>query len=362
MNVIRAVCVICMLGSAGMYTMAEAAAGTVHKKAITFSNGAKYEGEIKAGYFSGQGIYTWPNGERYEGEWKEGKQNGHGNYTWPDGNRYEGGFKDGLFSGYGIFTLANGERYEGDWKEGKKNGHGIYTWPDGLRYEGTWINGEPEGIEKYRQDKQFAEQFSVGDQVLVIQWHSDIRDVDYGYSGTVLAVEPPYVTLEVTGFYNVRSYVEDGPETGGVELYKARDVGKKIRIKAKYITGRGTIEPAASNGSSSGASESLQYVSVSAADWIEVFSSNWAVKRLELQNINGYQNQESPGYIINGENNTTITSSNGGAIAGKYRWTATWSNGDEQRTYSGVIYVSGSKANYRIRLREDGSDAGSGEY
>lgn len=202
--------------------------------------------------------------------------------------------------------------------------------------------------------------YTVGSKVEVMQWNTFFKN--YGYAGIVKDVDGRTVTLEVCAFINVNQYLEAKAASGNRKLFKGTDIGAEVQTDITQITGFYTGEVQHNSGNRSGASESPPLVSVSADDWKEFFSNNWAVKRLELQNINGYQNQESPGYIINGENNTTITKPNGGAIAGKYRWIATWSNGDEQRTYSGVIYVSGTKYHYRIRLREDGSDAGSGEF
>ena len=168
MSVILVACVFCLLGSAGMSKVAEAAAGTVQKKAITYSNGDKYDGEIndgkrnghgiytfahgdryegefKEGHFSGHGIYTFADGRRYEGEWKDDKKNGQGIFTWPDGDRYEGEWKDDLFSGHGIYTYADGRRYEGEWKDDKKNGQGIITYANGDRYNGEWKDGKKNG-------------------------------------------------------------------------------------------------------------------------------------------------------------------------------------------------------------------------
>ncbi len=154
----------------------------------TFSNGAKYEGNLKNGLAHGYGICVWPNGERYEGEWKDDKRSGHGIYTlsngdnyegewvddkmngkitctWSDGSKYEGEWLDDLCQGQGTIMLPNGEKYLGEFKEysqskmvlskgtkvfadggkydgdlinGIANGYGICVWPDGESYVGEW--------------------------------------------------------------------------------------------------------------------------------------------------------------------------------------------------------------------------------
>ena len=41
---------------------------------MTYSDGAKYEGEWKDGNRHGQGTHTWSDGSSYEREWKDDKK------------------------------------------------------------------------------------------------------------------------------------------------------------------------------------------------------------------------------------------------------------------------------------------------
>ena len=87
-----------------------------------------------------------------------------------------------------------------------------------------------------QRDLNVISQLAVGMTVEVIRWHSDWRNVDYGYIGIVRELDGPYAVLEVTDFYNVNSYVEGGPATGGSDLYKNSDVGRYVRIRARHVS------------------------------------------------------------------------------------------------------------------------------
>ena len=52
---------------------------------MTYSDGAKYEGDWKDGKRHGQGTLTWTNGNMYEGEWKDNKKHGKGTTSDEDG-------------------------------------------------------------------------------------------------------------------------------------------------------------------------------------------------------------------------------------------------------------------------------------
>ena len=122
---------------------------------LTYPDGMKYVGEFKDNKFNGQGTLTLPNGIKYVGEFKDNKSNGQGTLTYPNGNKYVGGFKDNKRNGQGTFTWANGDKYVGEYKENKLNGQGTFTWANGDKYVGefkdnksngqgtfTWANGD----------------------------------------------------------------------------------------------------------------------------------------------------------------------------------------------------------------------------
>ena len=66
---------------------------------------------------------------------------GRGVFEWSNGFRYEGELRDGKQYGYGTYMGANGERYEGGWREGRPHGQGTYVQGDGTTYEGAWRDG-----------------------------------------------------------------------------------------------------------------------------------------------------------------------------------------------------------------------------
>ena len=75
-----------------------------------------YEGEFKAGFKHGKGVYRYSNGERYEGE-----------------------FANNVISGTGKYDYNGGAKYFGEFKANAKHGHGVFTYPDGatMRVHGS---------------------------------------------------------------------------------------------------------------------------------------------------------------------------------------------------------------------------------
>ena len=45
---------------------------------LVFSDGARYEGEIKSGTMHGYGVYIFSNGDKYEGQFSSGSMHGYG--------------------------------------------------------------------------------------------------------------------------------------------------------------------------------------------------------------------------------------------------------------------------------------------
>lgn len=61
--------------------------------------GDVYEGELKDGYWNGQGIYMWNNGEAYAGGWKDGFKHGKGIQMYASGTTMDGYWKDNVYYG-----------------------------------------------------------------------------------------------------------------------------------------------------------------------------------------------------------------------------------------------------------------------
>ena len=130
----------------------------------TFANGDVYTGEWIQDKRNGLGRYTWTNGIYYEGNWKDNKKSGKGTFDWRDGSRYEGDMENDMRNGQGKYTYANGDVYLGGWKDDKMHGKGIYRFNNGDIYEGDYLNGERtgQGIFSYMDKRKYVGQFRNG--------------------------------------------------------------------------------------------------------------------------------------------------------------------------------------------------------
>ena len=180
------------------------------KNALIYSNGDRYEGEIKHYLPNGSGTYYYGDGDVYKGEMKNGVPQGKGTYTFSngdsivgifdrgdaiqgtltvtrsqksqsftgsfvksnfegnfsylfhDGTYYEGGYHNGLPSGIGNMTLANGDTYEGAFLDGVFHGIGIYTFKDGGVLSCTFEKGKPNGYGSYTYVENGVEKIITG--------------------------------------------------------------------------------------------------------------------------------------------------------------------------------------------------------
>ena len=67
------------------------------KKLILYSNGDKYEGELKGKKKHGYGIFTWADGSTFTGDWKDDKKHGHATFVEANGDINEGSVHMDLF-------------------------------------------------------------------------------------------------------------------------------------------------------------------------------------------------------------------------------------------------------------------------
>ena len=114
--------------------------------ALSYTNGDKYEGEIKNGIREGFGTYYYHNGDKYEGMWLKGKKNGTGTLYYKEGNLFVGQWKNSEKEGIGTLYLKNGEKYYGEFKSGKRSGKGILTSPDNNKYIGYFKDNKKHGV------------------------------------------------------------------------------------------------------------------------------------------------------------------------------------------------------------------------
>ena len=85
---------------------------------IHYSPGIKYEGTVDENFIpDGMGTFTFSNGEKYEGEVKKGKREGRGRYYYSENTYYDGMWRGDKKHGEGDFVCGNkGWRYIGEWE------------------------------------------------------------------------------------------------------------------------------------------------------------------------------------------------------------------------------------------------------
>ncbi len=144
------------------------------KGVLEWSDGSRYEGDVKNGMRNGQGKYTYANGDIYLGGWKDDMMHGKGIYRFKNGDMYEGDYMNGERTGQGIFTYADTMKYVGQFKKGLKDGFGTLTWADGSLYEGYWVEDNAHGRGKltlavgYVYDGEWADGQMNGEGVILL--------------------------------------------------------------------------------------------------------------------------------------------------------------------------------------------------
>lgn len=106
----------------------------------TFSDGRKFDGQIRGGKANGPGRMWFTNGDRFEGDFRDGFFGGSGTYWYASGARYDGQFANGLRGGQGTTVWPNGSRYNGSYANNKPNGYGTVTTSNGTK-SGQWRDG-----------------------------------------------------------------------------------------------------------------------------------------------------------------------------------------------------------------------------
>lgn len=117
---------------------------------LTTARGVRYEGGFVDDRYSGRGTLRYPSGMVQEGEFVAGRMDGACALTWHQGDRYEGECKGGRLEGTGQIRFANGDRYAGTISASQPSGSGKYGWVRGDVYEGEFKNGKPWGHGEYR--------------------------------------------------------------------------------------------------------------------------------------------------------------------------------------------------------------------
>lgn len=106
------------------------------KQTIKYTNGNRYEGDVKNGHRHGYGVYYYHNGDRYEGWWENNEKSGVGTFYYKDGSLYVGQWEGNEKNGLGRFYYRGGDKYYGTFQKGKRNGKGCYISHDNSRFIG----------------------------------------------------------------------------------------------------------------------------------------------------------------------------------------------------------------------------------
>jgi hypothetical protein len=131
---------------------------------LSYTNGDKFEGEIKDSLRDGFGTYYYHNGDKYEGMWLKGKKHGMGTLYYKEGNLFVGHWKNSEKEGIGTLYTKSGEKFYGEFKLGKRNGIGILTSPDNNKYIGYFKDSRKNGIGimHYNKGKIAMEEWDLG--------------------------------------------------------------------------------------------------------------------------------------------------------------------------------------------------------
>ena len=131
---------------------------------LAYTNGDKFQGEIKNGIRDGFGTYYYHNGDKYEGMWLKGKKHGMGTLYYKEGNLFVGHWKNSEKEGIGTLYTKSGEKFYGEFKSGRRNGKGILTSPDNNRYIGYFKDSRKNGvgIMHYNKGKIALEEWNSG--------------------------------------------------------------------------------------------------------------------------------------------------------------------------------------------------------
>ncbi len=205
---------------------------------LRFSGGI-YTGEIKNGKANGQGTMTYADGTVKKGIWKDDEfvksqsnptissnsvQTIFRTIIFTNGDKYDGEMRDGKYNGQGTYIFANGVKYVGEFKDGSFNGQGTKTYIDGTYAKGIWKDNklvQPQVVTAQKRIEDNYSKVSISDIGV-------IRDANVTFSGTInsksvteQAGKIPFTTLY---FLN------------GNWVVKATYVGKTSKKAGDYVT------------------------------------------------------------------------------------------------------------------------------
>jgi hypothetical protein len=95
------------------------------KKALSFSDGSTYRGDLENGKMDGRGYIQWPDGSSYKGDFKDNQMDGRGILTWSNGDIYSGTFTAGKMEGIGRLRWKQGKTFYGLFEDDRRTNQGI---------------------------------------------------------------------------------------------------------------------------------------------------------------------------------------------------------------------------------------------
>lgn len=129
----------------GNRTEGEFVGGQLNGRGIfTGTNGVRITANFVAGKMQGRGVIAYPDGSKIDADFADGEAV-RGVAIFSDGTRYEGELKNLQRHGQGKLRFKNGTIYEGNFVENRMEGYGTIFYKDGGRYDGEWRNGMPNG-------------------------------------------------------------------------------------------------------------------------------------------------------------------------------------------------------------------------
>lgn len=112
---------------------------------IIYSNGDRFEGQIKDQKRENNGWYFYQNGDVYFGEWRADSKEGFGILQYKSGDKFVGFFANNKKNGFGEYFYTNGSFYQGFWSQNIKNGFGIIFHKNKDQFRGIFKNNKKDG-------------------------------------------------------------------------------------------------------------------------------------------------------------------------------------------------------------------------
>ena len=202
------------------------------------------------------------SGSKYEGDMKDGWYHGQGTFTYPSGVKYVGSFYKGQFHGKGTLVYPNKGYYEGEWEHGKKKS-GDYYFFDKLKFEEeNWDyctgpdrkfnyernNGiKPSGQTQITNGPEMEKKIPPGTYDTGDGYFDPIRTLVYDYDGKMLIRTPDEEEVEwITKTCRYEPRESRVPLTGEedeilMRVMELQDEGR--RVVAEELMKEGVEEP-----------------------------------------------------------------------------------------------------------------------